>query len=95
MPTERAAELCAARRLVFLPGLGADARLFDPQRAVFPEIEVPPWLPYREEESLADYARRMAATVTLSANMYLGGVSFGGMVALEDGAVSRNDPPPS
>lgn len=83
MPTKRAADKCAARRLVLLPGLGADARLFDPQRAMFPEIEVPPWLPHREDESLADYARRMAATVTPSADLYLGGVSFGGMVALD------------
>jgi pimeloyl-ACP methyl ester carboxylesterase len=72
-----------ARRLVLLPGLGADGRLFDPQRAEFPEIEVPAWLPYREEESLAAYAGRMAETIAPSAGMYLGGVSFGGMVALE------------
>ena len=76
-------EPMTARRLVLLPGLGADARLFDPQRAAFPEIEVPAWLPYREEESLAEYAARMAATITPAADLYLGGVSFGGMVALE------------
>ena len=73
----------SAARLVILPGLGADGRLFDPQRAVFPELEVPAWLPHHEDEWLADYARRMAETVTPSDDLCLGGVSFGGMVALE------------
>ena len=66
-----------------LPGLGADARLFEPQHAVLPRLEVPPWLPHVENETLADYGRRMAATVDLTEPFYLGGVSFGGMVAQE------------
>ena len=70
-------------RLVLLPGLGADARLFDAQRERFANIEVPPWLPNRDGETLADYAARMARTVDSSQPFYLGGVSFGGMVAQE------------
>jgi len=70
-------------RLILLPGLGADARLLDPQRAVFPRLEVPPWLPHEPGETLPHYAQRMAATVAPSEHFYLGGVSFGGMVALE------------
>jgi pimeloyl-ACP methyl ester carboxylesterase len=66
-----------------LPGLGADERLFEPQRAVLPRLEVPPWLPHDEDETLADYGRRMAATVDPTEPFYLGGVSFGGMVAQE------------
>ena len=72
-----------ATRLVLLPGLGADERLFDPQRAAFPGLEVPRWLPNAPGESLPDYARRMAATIVPSEHFYLGGASFGGMVALE------------
>ncbi len=66
-----------------LPGLGADARLFELQRAVLPKLDVPPWLPHDEHETLADYGRRMAGTVDPAEPFYLGGVSFGGMVAQE------------
>lgn len=71
------------RRLVLLPGLGADARLFEPQRAAFPGLEVPDWLPNLPGETLPAYARRMTATITPSPGFILGGASFGGMVALE------------
>jgi pimeloyl-ACP methyl ester carboxylesterase len=70
-------------RTIMLPGLGADVRLFDPQRAVLPRLEVPTWLPNREEETLAEYGRRMAATIDTTEPFYLGGASFGGMVAQE------------
>ncbi len=70
-------------RTIMLPGLGADARLFEPQRLVLPRLEVPPWLPHVEGESLAAYARRMAPTIDAREPFYLGGASFGGMVALE------------
>lgn len=66
-----------------LPGLGADARLFDSQRPVLPRLEVPLWLPHREDETLAEYGRRMAATIDPTEPFFLGGVSFGGMVAQE------------
>jgi pimeloyl-ACP methyl ester carboxylesterase len=69
--------------LILLPGMGADARLFAPQREVFPSLRVPDWIPARRGESLADYARRWAGTVTCNPPFFLGGVSFGGMVALE------------
>lgn len=72
-----------AHRLILLPGLGADKGLFGPQRPVFPHLEVPPWPVHRDGESLADYARRMCATIDVAEPFYLGGVSFGGMVAQE------------
>jgi pimeloyl-ACP methyl ester carboxylesterase len=72
-----------AVRTIMLPGLGADARLFEPQRAILPRLEVPAWLPHADNDTLADYARRMAATVDPTEPFYLGGVSFGGMVAQE------------
>ena len=70
-------------RLVLLPGLGADARMFEGQRAVVPELEVPEWIEPIGRESLADYSRRMAETITPTERLFLGGSSFGGMVALE------------
>lgn len=71
-------------RIVLLPGLGADARLFDPQRRAFPGLEVPDWLEPAARETLPAYARRMAASLAGSGDeLVLGGVSFGGMVAYE------------
>jgi len=70
-------------RLVLLPGIGADARLFDAQRQAFPALEVPRWLAPSDQESLASFGSRMAAGTSASPDLYLGGVSFGGMVALE------------
>lgn len=69
--------------LILLPGIGADARLFSVQRIAFPQLMVPPWLEPRWHESLADYARRMAESVHPGGPCYVGGMSFGGMVALE------------
>lgn len=69
--------------LVMLPGLGADARLFEPQAQYFPNSHVPPWLPAQQWESMQAYARRFAATVQVDQPMVLVGISFGGMLALE------------
>jgi pimeloyl-ACP methyl ester carboxylesterase/N-acetylglutamate synthase-like GNAT family acetyltransferase len=71
-------------RLVLLPGLGTSGRLFDPQRRAFPDLEVPAWLEPRPAETLAAYGHRMAAALRgYGSSLVLGGVSFGGMVALE------------
>jgi pimeloyl-ACP methyl ester carboxylesterase len=70
-------------QLVLLPGLGADHRLLEPQRAIFPQLLVPEWLPPRPRESLSEYASRMAATLPADRPLVLGGVSLGGMVAHE------------
>jgi len=66
-----------------LPGLGSDERLFDAQRPVFPNLIVPPWITPKTNESLRAYARRFAQTLKIKRPFYLGGASFGGMVALE------------
>jgi pimeloyl-ACP methyl ester carboxylesterase len=86
-------------KLILIPGLGTDERLFFRQRSAFPDLWVPPWLLVRDNESLADYAARMAevilsgdcpdfreAKMGLSPsthNIILGGVSLGGMLAYE------------
>jgi len=69
--------------LVLVPGLGADERMFDPQRTAFPDLFVPPWLAPLRGESLPHYARRMAETVPRRSPLILGGVSMGGMLAWE------------
>jgi len=69
--------------LILLPGLGADQRQFEPQRMAFPDLMVPPWIVPRRQESLVDYAARLAETIVPSRPLILGGSSFGGMVAYE------------
>jgi pimeloyl-ACP methyl ester carboxylesterase len=69
--------------LVFIPGLGADSRLFLHQQKVFKNSLAPPWLPPRKGESLARYARCWAKDLKLKPGCGLVGVSFGGMVAQE------------
>ncbi|MEX2673619.1 MAG: alpha/beta hydrolase [Phycisphaeraceae bacterium] len=70
-------------RLILLPGMGTRSPLLEPQRQAFPTLETPAWVPARLGESLADYAKRLLETIDTTPPFYLGGVSFGGMVALE------------
>ena len=61
------------RTLVLLPGMTADARLFEPQQRVFPGLIVPPWIDPEPREPLACYARRMASlSMRLQAFSYRG-----------------------
>jgi len=69
--------------LVLFPGLGADAALFAQQTARFPGLTVPGWLEPRPAESLAVYAGRFADQLAAHPPEWVGGSSFGGMVALE------------
>ena len=66
-------------KFVLLPGLGVDARLFDPQRELPVAFTVPSWPAPTSTESLEAYADRVAADV--GPCDAIGGVSFGGMVA--------------
>lgn len=76
-----------ASKLILLPGMGADARLFAPQSPVFPQLQVATWIPPEPRESLAHYAERMVDHWHPSNADFLGGVSFGGVVALEMAAL--------
>ncbi|QDS94657.1 Alpha/beta hydrolase family protein [Roseimaritima multifibrata] len=67
--------------LVLLSGLAADARIFTPQKVAFPQLNCPRWLVPERSESLNDYTRRLAATLD-SEPCFIGGASFGGIVAL-------------
>ena len=66
-------------RLLLIPGLGVDARLFEPQRSLPFEFTVPPWPEARPDQSLEAYAEVFAESV--GPCDAIGGVSFGGMVA--------------
>jgi pimeloyl-ACP methyl ester carboxylesterase len=69
--------------MMLLPGMAANEMLFEPQRRAFPGLIVPPWSDPDPREPLACYARRMAGAIKLSRPAIIGGVSFGGIVALE------------
>ena len=69
--------------LILLPGMGADARMFREQKKTFPQLIVPEWIPPRRSETLVQYAHRFADTINPSKPFYLGGASFGGIIAYE------------
>jgi pimeloyl-ACP methyl ester carboxylesterase len=66
-------------KLVLIPGMGVDERLFKPQRELPVPFTVPPWPKVDSRDSLEDYAARFAAEV--GPCDAIGGVSFGGMMA--------------
>lgn len=70
-------------RLILIPGLGADFRMFGPQRAAIPNLETPAWIPHIARESLRAYAGRLARSLDIREPVVLGGVSMGGMMAME------------
>lgn len=73
--------------LVFLPGLGADHRLFDNQTAAFPNSYAVDWIDPLPKETLEDYAVRFAASIRTELNkrppspIIVCGLSLGGMIA--------------
>ncbi len=74
-------------RIVLFPGLGADPRMFHRQKRRFgDDLQCPSWLPPQPGEAFEAYARRWARQLQPEPGdtrpLFLGGVSFGGMVAL-------------
>jgi pimeloyl-ACP methyl ester carboxylesterase len=65
------------------PGLGADKRLFKYQKKSIPNLIVPSFIEPKPNESLNEYSQRYAESLTISENDIIGGMSFGGMLALE------------
>lgn len=70
-------------RLILLPGLAADHRLFGREVAAIPGAEAPEWLEPKRRESLRDYAARWGEKLDLREPAVIAGLSMGGMVALE------------
>jgi pimeloyl-ACP methyl ester carboxylesterase len=78
-------------RLVLFSGLGADGRLFEPQRRDLEpagvRVETPSWIePLTDHETIGSYAARMARTIEPLApaeRLFVGGASLGAIVALE------------
>lgn len=73
-------------RLVLFAGLGIDADIFMRQRTLPVHLETPDWIEPQDNETVRHYAERFARTIDpdpARGPLYLGGLSFGGMVALE------------
>lgn len=69
--------------IVLVPGMAADASMFEPQASAVGGLVVADWIEPRARETLGEYAKRLAESVDASPDCLLGGASFGGIVALE------------
>ncbi len=68
---------------ILLSGLGADDAMFAPQKMAFPELIVPSWFEPYPHETLDAYAERMVQEIgTIDETTWIGGASFGGIMAL-------------
>jgi pimeloyl-ACP methyl ester carboxylesterase len=77
-------------RLVLVPGLGADRRLFDHLELPGFEVLRTSWITHDPREDLATYAARFARHYGLTSADTLIGVSMGGIVA---GIIAQTIPP--
>lgn len=80
-------ELTLPGRLILLPGLGSSPAVFDHQRKAFGDrLETPAFIPHEPGESVSAYAKRWARQLSRPGDdrpLFIGGVSFGGMLAQE------------
>lgn len=86
-------ELTLPGRLILLPGLGSSPAVFEHQRKAFGDrLETPSFIPHVHGESVAAYAKRWAKQLSTPGSqgrpnhdrpLFIGGTSFGGMLAQE------------
>jgi pimeloyl-ACP methyl ester carboxylesterase len=69
--------------LYFIPGLGADERLFSKLTLTGYKKKYIKWVVPKRDESLPQYAKRLSSQIDTSKPFSLIGVSFGGMLAVE------------
>jgi pimeloyl-ACP methyl ester carboxylesterase len=75
--------------LYFIPGLGADARLYTKQKQAGFTFRVLEWIKPYENESLQEYSARLSEGIRDKSNFALVGVSLGGLVAQEIARLHR------
>jgi pimeloyl-ACP methyl ester carboxylesterase len=68
--------------IILLPGLNGNRRVFARQQDAFPSLLVPTWIKPERAEPLSNYAARFAAHIDTGVPCVVGGVSFGGILAL-------------
>ena len=69
--------------LILFSGMGADASVFLPQKLAFPNLIVPDWPIPDADDDLSSYCARLAADIDPGCPCFVGGASFGGIIALE------------
>jgi pimeloyl-ACP methyl ester carboxylesterase len=69
--------------MIFWPGLSGDRRVLEPQARTFSSMRIAGWPPPEASEDLAAYAWRLARELDPGEPCVVGGVSFGGLVAVE------------
>jgi pimeloyl-ACP methyl ester carboxylesterase len=69
--------------IYFIPGLGADERLFSGLTHPGIDKRCIKWITPLENERLPDYAKRLSAQIDTSEKFSITGASFGGMIAAE------------
>ena len=79
-----------SHRIVLIPGMGADHRLFDGIALPGHDVLHADWIPHRDGENLSTYAARFAENYGIGAADILIGVSMGGIIA---GAIAQKVPP--
>jgi pimeloyl-ACP methyl ester carboxylesterase len=72
-----------ASTLYLIPGIGADGRIFRDLRFNNCDTVILNFIPLGKNESLPEYAGRMAAKIDTTKPFSILGVSFGGMIAIE------------
>lgn len=70
-------------KIYFIPGTGADWRLFNVLKRDGLEFEVLEFIPHQPKETLQEYAVRLGEGIDTSKPFIIGGVSLGGMMAME------------
>ena len=63
--------------------MAANADVFLPQRLAIPQLRVPAWPRPDPADHLSTYCQRLAAEIDPGRECFVGGASFGGIVALE------------
>ncbi len=69
--------------IYFIPGLGADERLFSRLKLGGYDKKFIQWISPLEKETLPEYAGRLSEQIDIKNIFSLVGVSFGGMIAVE------------
>lgn len=68
-------------RILLLPGMTPDARIFDRLAPLLPAASIVAWIEPLPREPIAGYAQRLADSIEIRNNVIVCGVSFGGIIA--------------
>ena len=79
------------KKIYLLPGLGADARMYEPQLKVLRNTKVLEHFVPEKKDTLATYAQKISTQIDTTTPYILIGTSLGGMVAMELSKILQPD----